>query len=229
MSRAFRFFSESTKLLIAGLLSLLAPLRRRNRWQDTTVAKVVEPPALFEAINTARARQGEPPVFAPGPLVLAVTPPRKRKLPGSRRVKLLLVFVVALATVGGAMAYFTSVGQGSGTATSGTVTAITLSAGTPAGALYPGGTADVAISVSNPNPISLHIPSLELAPGGISSDKAGCDVAKVHFAQQDNGGSGWDAPAGGSTIAPSPMISMDADAANACQGATFAVHLQVGS
>jgi hypothetical protein len=155
----------------------------------------------------------------------------------SRWAKTLAAAAVALVVVGSALAYLGSTGSGSGDASVGSPDELTITAATPTtGFLYPGGTGDVEATISNPNTFSVRVNSLILGSGGISADgaHAGCDTSALHFTTQNNGAAGWTIPAkAGSTDGSLDVdlvgaISMDTDAANGCQGATFAVSLATG-
>lgn len=143
--------------------------------------------------------------------------------------------VVALVLgAGGASAYFTTTATGSASAQVETAVYVTLSAGTPSSPLYPGGSGDVAIQISNPNSVSVHLPSLVLdtsqGTNGLAVDGAhsGCDLSALSFTAQNNGGSGFTVPAGSSTLDLTDAISMGTSAKSACQGASFTVYLKVG-
>ena len=146
-----------------------------------------------------------------------------------------VVLVVALCA--GAFAYWTSYGSGSGSTTLSGTQPVTFTLGTPTTLLYPGHSASVATVAHNPNTFSVRIASLALAtdPGAVftvDAGHSGCDVAVLSFIAQDNGGSGWTAPAkvgstdGALTIDMPSALQMAAGAANACQGATFGVRLR---
>lgn len=164
-------------------------------------------------------------------------------LPKRRWTRLLLVATVAAVVAGGAFAYFTTTGSGSASAQVGTVSTVSITPATPTTSLYPGGSAEVAATFDNPNDTVAHVPSLVLdtsqGTNGFSVDSGhpGCDVSTLHFTAtpQDNGGSGWDVPAkagGNDGVTPvmlADAVSMDGDAANACQGASFKVYLKAGS
>lgn len=77
---------------------------------------------------------------------------------------------IALALVGVAFAYWTQGGSGSGGATAGTTSAITVKqTGAPTG-LYPGGPAQpLAGTFDNPNPGAVHISSVTAAVHAFSS------------------------------------------------------------
>jgi hypothetical protein len=159
-------------------------------------------------------------------------------VPRTRRILAIGVVVVAIVAMGGAAdAIWTGSGGGSGSASSATVTPVTLSPGTPDGSLYPGGSADVVLTVHNPNAAEVHIGSLSLdtarGDGGYAVDALHptCSVATFGFSASTNGGAGWTVPsqdrgvAGVLAIALPDAVSMDENAANECQGATATVYL----
>jgi hypothetical protein len=147
-----------------------------------------------------------------------------------------LLVILALLVGGVAYAYWSGSGSGAGSATTGTTVAVTLSQGTPTTLLYPGGQANVALTVSNPNVSPVHIGSLALDTGqgtnGFSA--SGCTVADAALSfttPQTNGGAGWTVPAkvaavnGTLPVTLANALAMSLDAASACQGATFTVYV----
>jgi hypothetical protein len=134
----------------------------------------------------------------------------------------------------------TTTGSGSGPSQLGTTQPVMIAAGTPSAQLYPGGSSDVSVSISNPNPIRVHIGSLSLDPTqgssgfAVDTSHSGCGLSTLSFTTQTNGGGGWFVPAKvGSTngvlnIDLTSAIAMGTGAANACQGASFSVYLQAG-
>lgn len=150
-----------------------------------------------------------------------------------------VVFVIVGAG-GTALAYWNATGTGAGAASTGTATELTLTPGTPTASLYPGGSADVSVVVSNSNAIAVTFGSLALATdqgtGGfaVDSSHSGCDTTALSFTTQTNSGAGWSVPArigamdGSLSLSLSNAVSMDVGAANACQGATFTVYLAAG-
>jgi len=154
-----------------------------------------------------------------------------------RRVPVVILVSTLLVVIGGAaFAFWVTLGSGSGAATSGGTTDLTLSPATPTAELYPGGQAAVVSTVANPNAAIVRIGSLALDPsqgtGGFAVDAAhsGCAVSTLGFTTQTNGGTGWTVPAHGSLpLTLTGALSMSASAANACQGATFTVYLKVAS
>lgn len=143
--------------------------------------------------------------------------------------------VLVVVTAGVASAYWGGSGGGSGSGSTATTQAVTLTPAAPTAQLYPGGQAAVQLSISNPNPGSVRVGSLALdttqGTGGFAVDGAhsACGVASLTFSTQTNGGAGWTVPGAGSLpITLSGSLSMAANAANACQGASFSVYLSVG-
>jgi hypothetical protein len=155
-----------------------------------------------------------------------------------RRVLLASLFAILTLPVGGlAHAYWRGPGNGAATGTTGLTVAVSLGPGTPTANLYPGGSADVVLSVSNPNTLPVHIGSLALdtsqGTGGFSVDAghSGCDVATLSLTTATNGGVGWTIPAkvgavnGTLAVTLTNALAMGVGAANACQGASATVYL----
>jgi hypothetical protein len=146
-----------------------------------------------------------------------------------------LLTVLAVAATGVAFAHWAGSGAGAGSATTGTTQAVSLSPGTVSSQIYPGGQSSIAVTVTNPNPGPVKVGSLALdttqGTGGFGVDgaHATCGLASLSFTTQTNGGAGWTIPASGSSsLSLANSLSMNANAANACQGASFTVYLLVG-
>jgi hypothetical protein len=161
----------------------------------------------------------------------------RRPLP----ILLIVLPVLALLALGGlANAFWTEGSGGTGSASTGGTQPVTLAPAAPVAGLFPGGTADVTVTVSNPNGASVVITSLVLdtahAGGGFAVDAAhaACGTASLSYATQTNGGAGWTVPAatGGSdgtlSIRLRGAVTMALDAPNACQGASITVYLAAG-
>jgi len=161
---------------------------------------------------------------------------------GPRRALLTLLAVALIGCLGGgALAYWGGGGAGGGTGSSGEVVAVTLSPATPAADLYPGGSADVVLTVTNPNAAEVRLGSLALdisrGTGGFAVDAghATCGVASLSYSTQTNSANGWTVPGrvggvnGSRSVTLTDALSMSAGAANACQGAQFTVYLAAGS
>jgi methionine-rich copper-binding protein CopC len=138
-------------------------------------------------------------------------------------------------------AHWAGVGGGGLSSVTGVAQLAEFGSAVPKGQLFPGGSVEVDLAVTNPNPFAVHITSLaldaSLGTGGFEVDAghAACALSALHFSPQTNNGPGWQVPAKvgsseGSLLIEMPAaLSMDGSAANACQGATFTVHLKGGS
>ncbi len=85
-----------------------------------------------------------------------------------------LVSLLALIVAGGAVAYFTASGSGSGSATVGTSTPVTLT-GATSGTLYPGTSETVTLSATNPSSGheevgTVHLSGIKACTGGTGND-----------------------------------------------------------
>jgi hypothetical protein len=144
-----------------------------------------------------------------------------------KKVTLVAVVVVAATAIGVAIAAWTTGGTGSGQAQAGSAQSMTISAGTPSSSLYPTTSADVAASISNPNPYNVHVSSIALGSVSVDAGHSGCNTSSVSVTSpQTNGGAGWNVPASGSLgVDLANAISMDNTANDSCQGATFTIAL----
>jgi hypothetical protein len=149
-----------------------------------------------------------------------------------KRVVAASALVLGVSIIGVAIAAWTTAGSGSGQASAGSASSMTISAGTPSTSLYPTASADVAATVSNPNPYKVHVSSVSLGAISVDGGHSGCNTASLSVTSpQNNGGSGWDVPAksggvdGSLGIDLANAISMSNAANDSCQGATFTVAL----
>jgi len=159
----------------------------------------------------------------------------------ARTLVLAAIIAIGAAIATGALAYWTSVGSGSATTMLASPIQLTLEPGTADAQLSPGHAAGVAVIAANPNDYFVPIGSLTLDNGAgtggfdVDAGHATCDLSVLHLAPQDNGGAGWRVPPriastdGTRLIVLGHALSMDADAADACQGASFTVHLRAGA
>jgi hypothetical protein len=150
---------------------------------------------------------------------------------------LLLVVMSMSALAGIAAAVWSAVGSGSKTATSGTTVAVTVSPATPTAALYPGGQADVVLTIANSNTSPVRIGSLAIdaarGTSGFSADAShsACGLSALAYTTQTNGTTGWTVPAkvgstdGTMAITLTNAVAMSVGALSVCQGATFTVYL----
>ncbi len=149
-----------------------------------------------------------------------------------RGVVLGLVAVVAACASAVGAALWSGPGSGSGSLPVETVSAVTLTPGSPTTALYPGTSGDVAVSIVNGNTYRAYIGSLVLDTTqgsngfAVTGGQPGCDPAALTYTTQSNAGAGWFVPAGSTLDLDLPnAIALDTSAASECQGATFIVYL----
>jgi hypothetical protein len=160
----------------------------------------------------------------------------------AKRLRVLLIASTVVAGLAaGAFAFWMGSGSGSADAIVGSPDQLTLSAGAPDGQLVPGDVSSVAVVATNPNPYFVTIYSLALDSGGIDVDSghSGCSTSAIHFVPKPAPvgifGPGWRIPprvdtTDGTLAFTIPgALTMDTGAANACQGATFIVHLIAGT
>lgn len=145
-----------------------------------------------------------------------------------KKTILLTTLVIAGSAIGVAIAAWTTGGSGSGQAQAGSAASMTISAGTPSASLYPTASADVAATISNPNPYKVHVSSISLGTVTVDGAHSGCNTSSISVTSpHTNGGSGWDVPANstGVNVDLANAISMNNTANDSCQGATFTVAL----
>ena len=146
---------------------------------------------------------------------------------------LIAAVVVPAVVIGGvASGYWSSSGGGGGSAGTGTVQLVALSNGNPSDDLFPGHSSDLAVTVTNPNPYSVHLSTLthdtSRGTGGfvVDAGHAACLPGVLSFASQSNGGTGWTISAsGGAALHLNNAVTMAIGAPNACQDADFGVYL----
>jgi hypothetical protein len=153
--------------------------------------------------------------------------------------------IVALGTFAAvaaitADAFWSGSGNGVAAANVGAALSMTMTTGTATTQLAPGGTAGVALAISNPNLFSIRITRLSLNTGAgtggfaVDATHVGCAVSTLSYTQQTNGGAGWTVPAkvgavnGSLPVTLPAALTMSTAAANACQGAEFTVFLLAG-
>src|SRR5205814_5173360 len=106
-----------------------------------------------------------------------------RVFSGTNRKKKQLIAVTALlvagSAIGVAIAAWTTGGSGSGQASAGTASSMSISAGTPSSSLYPTASADVAAVISNPNPYTVHVSSIALSTISVDRGHSVCNTGSV--------------------------------------------------
>ena len=125
-------------------------------------------------------------------------------------------------------AAWTAGGTGSGSAKAGTATALTTSdaSASVVKLLYPSGSADVAVTINNPNPYAVTVSSVT-GNGTITSGNATCDASNgVTFTDQT--GLSIVVPANGNkTTVFANAASMSNASVDACQGQTFTIPVSI--
>lgn len=148
------------------------------------------------------------------------------------RIYLLIMSAVVVGGLGAgaAFAYFTSGGKGTGSASIGTMSAVTVATttATPSAALLPGGTGDVTLEVTNRNGYAVTLVSVTGTGGAITADSShpGCTTTGVTFTNQTSLSTAIPASST-STIDLHNAAAMDATSSAGCQGATFSIPVTI--
>lgn len=141
-----------------------------------------------------------------------------------------LAGLLATAGAGTAYAFWATAGSGGGSATAGSMQPVTVDAlvagDSPKTALYPGGSADVVLRLTNPNPYSVQVYSVT-GNGAAAADAAhsGCTTTGVRFTAPAAplSPATYVAPNSSALITLPGAASMDTTSLAACQGATFSL------
>jgi hypothetical protein len=150
------------------------------------------------------------------------------------------LIAASMAVASAASAFWAGVGAGDGSGSTRTAQNVILTPATAGAGLYPGGKADVSLTVSNPNTSPVRVVSIALdtarGTGGFAVDAghAACAVDALDFTTQNDAGAGWTVPSGDGVengvlpVTLTDALTMGRGAANACQGATVTVFLTAG-
>lgn len=149
-----------------------------------------------------------------------------------RRRTLLVLSAAGLITglsAGAAYAYFTTPGNGIGSAAVGSMQTVTIAAttATPGNPLLPGGTGDVTLEATNPNAFPVTLLSVT-SSGTITADAShpDCTTTGVTFTSQT--ALNQTIPASSTTtIDLKGAAAMDTSSSDGCQGATFSVPVTI--
>jgi len=147
-----------------------------------------------------------------------------------KRILVPVAAIAALAVAGIAVAYFTASGTGSGTATVGTVSDVTITGVSFDNTLYPGGSTAVRFTVNNTSTdtavkVDKVIADTSRGTNGISGLPVGCDAADFTFDAVSVGAS---IDASDSTSASGTLHFADSGRnQDACQNARPVLHLVV--
>jgi hypothetical protein len=155
-----------------------------------------------------------------------------------RRLVMLVYGSIALAIVlatGGAVAYWTTTGAGSGSADVGAPQPVTVLAATatPSSLLVPGGTADLVLQLDNPNADPVRVVAVSqrgttVTPVGATGSGTACTDTNTGVTVPSRTqlsipvASGTDV-----TVHLADGVAMSAASASGCQGATFRVPVDV--
>jgi hypothetical protein len=141
-----------------------------------------------------------------------------------------LTAALVVAVAGGAYAYFTTSGTGTGTAAVGSSSAVTLHA-TVTGSLYPGTSSPVAFTVDNPSSGKQRVGTISLSSITVDPSHSECGTVitggNPDFTMANVAVNATFAGGNGQAIAQSGALAMNETGANQdkCQGATLTLHL----
>lgn len=149
-----------------------------------------------------------------------------------RRSALVVAGVVAALMLGSgsAFAYWIGSGSGSGSASTGTAQAVTLlqATGTATDALAPGGTADLLLRFSNPNPYDVILTSVQQAAGPIVVANASGTCTVTGVTVPTNSALSITVASGASVTVTVPNgAAMSTTSDSGCQGASLQVPVTV--
>jgi hypothetical protein len=151
----------------------------------------------------------------------------------AKRASLATIITGMLLAAGVAFAAWTATGSGNGYAQAKGMSAVTLGdASTYTTAqLYPGGTGDLVLRVTNPNSYDVTVTTVTgTGPAITAPTNATCDASTgVSFTNQSGlSGASYLVPGGGTaTITLTGAVSMSSASVNACKGLTFTVPVSV--
>ena len=158
-----------------------------------------------------------------------------KRLVTRKRVVVLTVAALAIGISGGAYAWFSSTGSGTGSASVGTSTAVTLH-GSTSGTLYPATNETVTLTVDNTGGGNEYVGTIYLASitadGGHAScsttiaDGSGAKDTSKDFYMPDKIVNTDYTPGSGQAAGTSTLYMNDTGVSqNGCQGATLTLHL----
>lgn len=154
----------------------------------------------------------------------------------SRRRALIVALGAAVALLlamggGAAYAYFSSHGSGSGVATAGTgpqSVTIVAATGTPTSSLQPGGSADLTLTLNNPNSFAVKITGISQNGTLTVAGDSGCTASNSGVTVPTQTGLSVTIPAGSGQVAHiANGAAMSSSSNSGCQGAQFQVPVTV--
>jgi hypothetical protein len=144
--------------------------------------------------------------------------------------RLIPLGIAALAVAGIAVAYFTNLGSGTGTATVGTSSSVTLH-GAVASALFPGSSSTVTFTIDNPSLGAEFVNTIHLESITPDAGHSGCSTVitggNPDFAMPDVAAGQGFPPGNGQAVTATGTLTMRETGVNqdACQGATLTLNL----
>jgi hypothetical protein len=152
------------------------------------------------------------------------------KLITKRRAVFVLTAALVVAVAGGAYAYFTTAGTGTGTAAVGSSSAVTLHA-TVTGSLYPGTSSPVTLTVDNPSTGQQRVGTVSLTSVTVDAAHSECVVTSSGenpaFTMAAVAVNKTFAPGNAQAVTPTGTLTMNDTgiSQDKCQGATLTLHL----
>jgi len=147
-----------------------------------------------------------------------------------KRILVPVAAIAALALAGVAFAYFTASGTGSGTASVGTDSGVTIDSVTFDSTLYPGGSTNVRYTITNsssnaPAQVGKVVADTSAGTNGVSGLPRGCSASDFSFGDVTVNA---EIPAGRSLNGTGTLSFADTGAnQDACKGASPVLHLKV--
>ena len=146
-----------------------------------------------------------------------------------KRAGITTLMVVGATAGSVALAAWIAAGTGAGYAKATTAQALTtvdVSASTSA-SLYPGANGDVQLRIGNPNPYPVRVTNVSRT-GAITSNAGAACNSSTGVTFTDQSGLTLDVPAAGAvTFTLSGSVAMSNASDNSCQGAVFAIPVQL--
>jgi hypothetical protein len=137
-----------------------------------------------------------------------------------------VVFLILSLGAGSAYAYWSASGTGSGTASPGSVSAVTVqavSSGIVSSKLVPGGSADLLVQLGNPNSFPVTVVGIAANTSGTIQvvGGTGCTAANSGVSAATQTGLGIAVPTGTQIVHIPNGAAMTTSSASGCQGAVF--------
>jgi P pilus assembly chaperone PapD len=142
----------------------------------------------------------------------------------NKKARILLGLFAALAVTAAAIAYWTASGTGSGTASVGSDSGVTISGVSFSGSLYPGGSATVTFTVNNTSTTSSVKVDKVIQDGDVTGLPANCSASDFSF----DDASVTEEIAKSDSVTKTGTLHManTSDNQNACKGASPVLHLK---